>query len=149
MLRITPALLAEVERHGEETYPHECCGLLLGRAAGGVRRVERVRRARNVVSERAHDRYLLDPADRMAAEAEARADGLAVVGFYHSHPDHEAYFSRTDLESSEEFQWGQPWVPPAYAYLVVSVRAGRAGARRAFLVVDGEAREEALSVIQD
>lgn len=81
----------------------------------------------------------MDPADRFAAEARATAAGLAVVGFYHSHPDHDAYFSRTDLESSEEFLLGEPWVAPSYAYLVLSVRGGEPGPFATFAVREGAA----------
>jgi len=146
-MRIGKEQLATVEAHGRAAYPAEACGLLLGRTADdGVREALRVRPARNLDAERARDRYLLDPADRLAAEREAAADGLAVVGVYHSHPDHDAYFSRTDLERSEEYQWGEPWVPPAYTYLVTSVRGGEAGATRAFEVASGAAREVDLVV---
>jgi len=141
MLNMLASAHALVGRHAMEAYPHEGCGLLLGPPGGPPWRVTQVRPAKNLDTERARDRYLMDPADRLAAEEAARAAGLAVVGFYHSHPDHDAYFSRTDLERSEEYQWGEPWVPPTYAYLVVSVRDGIAGVSKAFLVEDGASRE--------
>lgn len=147
-MRIDAAALREVERHGEEAFPHECCGLLLGRQEpDGARRAVRVARARNLETERSGDRYLLDPRDRLAAEADARREGLTLVGFYHSHPDHEAYFSATDLARSEEVQWGEPWLPPSYTYLVTSVRAGRAVRTLAFEVQEGRAVEVRLEPV--
>lgn len=136
-----------VAGHAAETYPHECCGLLLGPAGGPPWRVTLMRRARNLDTERARDRYLMDPADRLAAEEAARAQGLALVGFYHSHPDHDAYFSPTDLARSEEYQWGEPWVPPTYAYLVVSVRQGSVAGAKAFMVEDGASREVPVQLL--
>ena len=67
--------------------------------------------------------------------------------FYHSHPDHDAYFSATDLERSEEVQWGEPWVPPTYTYLVVSVRGGIAANSKAFRIVAGQALEESIDLL--
>jgi proteasome lid subunit RPN8/RPN11 len=145
VLVLAPAALDVVTAHAESAHPHECCGVLLGRVEGdgvGARRIATsAARTRNLNTERAQDRYLMDPADRLAAETAGRARGEAIVGFYHSHPEHDAYFSPTDLERSEEAQWGEPWVDPTYAYLVVSVRAARAGPRRAFLVVEGKTHE--------
>jgi proteasome lid subunit RPN8/RPN11 len=139
MLRMSATTLEDVRRLAVEAYPHECCGVLLG--PPGPWRATRAHPTKNLDTERAKDRYLMDPADRLAAEQAARAEGLVVVGFYHSHPDHDAYFSRTDLERSEEFQWGEPWVPPSYAYLVLSVRGEEVKAWKAFKVEDGAARE--------
>ncbi len=141
MLSLAPDALRTITAHAERDYPREACGVLLGRLEGDVRVAMAARAAGNLNTERAHDRYDMDPKDRLAAEAEGRARGEAVVGFYHSHPDHDAYFSATDLARSEEAQWGEPWVPPAYAYLVVSVRGGRLVARKAFLVVEGASVE--------
>lgn len=145
MLILDGAALEAVTRHATERYPDECCGLLLGRGE----RAARAWPAKNLDAERARDRYLMDPQDRLAAEEAARAAGEAVVGFYHSHPDHDAYFSPTDLARSEEAQWGEPWVPPTYRYLVVSVRERRVVAWRAFVVEEGRAREVEVEVRSD
>lgn len=141
MLQILAGTLGDVGRHALETYPHECCGVLLGPPGGPPWRALRAARTRNLDAERAGDRYLMDASERLAAEEAARADGQVIVGFYHSHPDHDAYFSRTDLERSEEYQLGEPWLPPSYAYLVVSVREGSVAAWKAFVVDEGAARE--------
>jgi proteasome lid subunit RPN8/RPN11 len=93
-------------------YPHEVCGLLLGRQVNGDTWVERVTEARNLATDRLADRYALDPDDFLAADTAARRDGLDVVGIWHTHPDHPARPSRTDLEAAWE----------GYAYLILSVR---------------------------
>jgi len=118
MIRLAPAAFTTVFAHGETDYPHEGCGLLVGRDdADGVRHVEEARPLPNAREPEArHHRFLIAPADLVREERRARAGGRDVVGFYHSHPDHPAVPSRHDLE--------QAW--PVYSYVVVSVRGGRA-----------------------
>ncbi len=137
--------IQEVYRHGEETYPQECCGVLVGLFEDSKRLVQKVYRTKNLNQQR-NDRYEMDLNDRLKIEAEASKQGLSIVGFYHSHPDHEAYFSQTDLEGSEEYRWGEPWLPPTYAYLVVSVQEKKAKYYKAFLIQDGKAVEEKVSL---
>jgi len=103
-----------VARWAEDRYPHEACGLLIGSVAEGRTVVERAALARNLDRERAHDRYELDPADHLRAERTARAEGLDVVGIWHTHPDHPARPSRTDFERA--------W--PGWSYLIASVGRG-------------------------
>jgi len=85
------------------------------------------------------DRYLIDPKERALAEEKISSDGMELIGFYHSHPDHDAYFSQTDLENSEEYQFGTPWLPPTYVYLVLSVKKKKAGDVAAFVIKEGKA----------
>lgn len=115
-LTLTDDARAEIVRHGEASYPHECCGVLLGTDAGGARRVERVLAIENrwEAAERGH-RFLIGPDDVLRAERTARRDGLDVLGFYHSHPDDAARPSTFDRDHA----W--PW----YTYLIASIRAGR------------------------
>src|SRR5438128_11059733 len=69
------------------------------------------------------DRYELRPQDLLAAERKARAEGLEMIGIFHSHPDCDAYFSKTDLENS------CPW----YSFIVISVKQGRFDHANSFL----------------
>ncbi len=103
----------------EASYPYEACGVMIGHPPEGKpsrhgegRRVvvEDAFHARNLNVGRARDRFLLDPEDHLAAEKVARQRGLEVVGFWHSHPDHPARPSATDLEAAWE----------GYSYLIVS-----------------------------
>jgi proteasome lid subunit RPN8/RPN11 len=109
-LFITPRHLQTIGRHASITYPDECCGVLIGRCHSGATFVERVLSVGNGEGDR-HDRYLISPETVLAAHKEARALGLEVVGYYHSHPDHPARPSGLDLE--------QAW--PEVSYLIVSV----------------------------
>ena len=84
-----------MRRHGQQTYPHECCGVLVGAADGDRRTVHRAVACGN--AEAAADWYAIDPREILRIEREARAAGHDVVGFYHSHPDSPARWSASDL----------------------------------------------------
>ena len=105
---------AAIEQFARAAYPHEACGLLLGRYDRDATRLARVTHARNLAADRLADRYTLDPQDYLAADEEARRDGLEIVGIWHSHPDHPARPSATDLRNA--------W--PDYTYLIVAVHQG-------------------------
>lgn len=114
---ILPEKVFEAIRiHAEETYPHECCGLFVGRITqSGDREVVRAERARNMNTERAHDRFELHPEDYLRIDREASADKLEVIGCYHSHPDSPARPSAYDAERAFEY----------FSYLIVSVQSGK------------------------
>lgn len=115
-LVVTDQVMDFVREHAEEDYPHECCGLFVGKIeADGTRRVVRAERARNTNVERAHDRFELHPEDFLRIDREAREDGLEVIGCYHSHPDHPARPSQYDAERAF----------PAFSYMIVSVEKGK------------------------
>lgn len=105
---------AAIRQHGKSGYPHEVCGVLLGRSGDPVTVLEAVA-CGNANTERAQDRYLLDPQDQLRVEKDARARGLEVVGYYHSHPDHSSGASETDRAQSWE----------GLAYLILAVEKGR------------------------
>jgi proteasome lid subunit RPN8/RPN11 len=128
---LLPLALAEVEAQACAGYPNEVCGILLGRA-GDPAQILEAHACANVVTERVRDRYLIDPLEQLRIEKDARARSLDVVGYYHSHPDHPAQASATDLEQS----WEQS------LYLIVSVREGRVEERRAWFRAPGRAAFE-------
>ena len=119
--------IADLHRFAAESYPDEGCGVLIGRAAADSVEVVEVTRGRNLVKERSRDRYELDPGAIVAAERAARANGLDIVGFWHTHPDHPARPSGFDTERA--------W--PEYIYVICAV--GAAGVRmvRAFRLEEG------------
>jgi len=112
-LRLSAASAVAIRRHGEETYPHECCGALVGRA--GL--VDATVPLPNTTEEGPRRRFLVRPSDYRMAEQRAREAGAELLGFYHSHPDHPARPSQYDLDHA--------W--PTFAYVIVSVAAGSAG----------------------
>jgi proteasome lid subunit RPN8/RPN11 len=150
MLKLPRPLLDEMYAHGEETFPRECCGILVGTKGGDGGRervVTEIHPATNVRADDRNDRYELDPLMRKQVEEHAHDRGLQVVGFYHSHPDHDSYFSETDLKFSEEYIWGEPWIPPTYSYPVMSICDGKRVLVRSFEVEDGDSAEEELILL--
>ena len=123
MLRMDELDFAELRRHAEETYAEECCGVLLGDEVDGETRVTRVLRAGNAARHEARNRYAIGATDLIAAEREARRDGVAIVGFYHSHPDAAARWSATDLREAH-------WL--GCSYVITEVVQGLAEETRAF-----------------
>jgi proteasome lid subunit RPN8/RPN11 len=112
-LVISPRHLHTISRHASMSYPDECCGVLIGRSLDGATVVERVLSVGNERQDSRHNRYLISPETVLAAQKEARALGLDVVGYYHSHPDHPAKPSDFDREHA--------W--PSVSYLIVSVQS--------------------------
>ena len=94
LLTITAAVDRAIRAHGQETYPHECCGALVGRDG----RVTDVVALPNTTEEGPRRRFLVRPADYREAERRATALGAELLGFYHSHPDHPARPSQYDLD---------------------------------------------------
>jgi proteasome lid subunit RPN8/RPN11 len=124
MLQLSTQHRTEIASHGERDYPHECCGLLIGRfAEDGVKVVVETYPISNAREEAAkRNRFLIRPEELLRGEQHAAANNLDVVGFYHSHPDHPAVPSQYDLEHA--------W--PAYSYIVVAVREGKGEALRSW-----------------
>jgi len=130
MLKIDKAGFDEIRRHGEETYPYECCGLLLGHTNGEERVVASIARTRNTRTDSPHNRYNIDSKDYIRIQKEGRERGEDVIGYYHSHPDHPARWSQTDLA---EAHW------PGYSYVITSVEQGKAAITNSFeLIVSDE-----------
>jgi proteasome lid subunit RPN8/RPN11 len=134
MLELDATLQDRLRAWAGAGYPHECCGLLLGRAADGVVRVEEVVQARNAHAERRRDRYEIDPEDFMRADARSREHGLEIVGIWHTHPDHPARPSETDRESA--------WA--GWSYLILSVGAEGVRTMRSWRLDGSDFVEEAL-----
>lgn len=133
---LTRDVVARIECWVLAAYPHEACGLLIGtrRPSDGGSDTVDVSCARNLNRERPGDRYQLDPADHLAAEERARAAGLEVVGVWHSHPDHPAQPSETDLRAA--------WA--GWSYLILSVTRQGVTHERSWRLRDEAFVEEAI-----
>ncbi len=103
MLKLSKPLYDQLRAHGEETYPYECCGIMLGKSTDGNNEVHELFRAGNTRTDSAHNRYHIAPIELIKAQREGRARGLDIVGFYHSHPDHPAQWSQTDFAEAHWF----------------------------------------------
>jgi proteasome lid subunit RPN8/RPN11 len=132
MLSISQTEFEAIRRHGEETYPHECCGALLGKTSEKERAVEDIVRCGNTRSDSPHNRYNISPQELVRIQRQARERGLDIVGFYHSHPDHPARPSTTDLAEAH-------WI--GCSYVITSVAHGSAKLTNSYLLA-GAAEED-------
>lgn len=142
MMTLTEAARQAIEQHAEQTYPHECVGLLIGRSDGSRKTVEAIYRAPNqwtadvalTSAEDQHslrDRFYLDPRDYMKADRAAQAQGLDIVGCYHSHPDHPAIPSERDRVGAQGVGGGT-----SFSFLIQSVREQQAAELTSWLLSD-------------
>ena len=111
---ISEAVNQAIRRHGQETYPHECCGALVGTTADAETSIVDVVPLPNTTEEGPRRRFLVRASDYRLAERRAAEMGGELLGFYHSHPDHPARPSQYDLDHA--------W--PSFSYIIVSVRSG-------------------------
>jgi proteasome lid subunit RPN8/RPN11 len=121
-----------IRAHGAETYPHECCGALLGRDGETAREVRGLHKLVNRRADSPHNRFSVTSDDVREAERAAQSAGLEVVGWYHSHPDHPALPSEFDREHA----W--PW----YSYVIVSVVGGEPQTMASWRLADDRMRFE-------
>lgn len=138
VLSISNEPWAIMARHAIAAYPRECCGILLGTVSADDRReVTRAIACRNAYEGEQADHFELDPKEQFDAQREARRLGVEVIGFFHSHPDCDAYFSATDLAHS----W--PW----YSNVVISVRDGAVCDARSFRANDTQTESTSEELI--
>ncbi len=123
-LKISKRHWTELSGHGEETYPHECCGVLIGtHVDDGSKVVSNVVRCGNTRLDSPQNRYHIAPAEIAKIQRETILTGTDIVSFYHSHPDHPARWSATDLA---EAHWTD------CSYVITSVENGEAGLTNSF-----------------
>jgi proteasome lid subunit RPN8/RPN11 len=144
-LWISKQLAEKIRRHGAETYPHECCGALLGRdseARSGIsgREVLGLHALVNRRDDSPRNRFSVTGEDVLDADKVARQQSLDVIGWYHSHPDHPARPSEFDREHA----W--PW----YSYIIVSVQNGAPQEMTSWRLNDDRAEfsSEALEILE-
>ncbi len=125
VLNIPKSVFDAVRAHGEETYPHECCGVLLGQASPEGWQVQSAVRAGNTRTDSAHNRYHIAPIELVKIQREASVQGLDIAGFYHSHPDHPAQWSPTDFAEAH-------WM--GCSYVITEVAKGEAQVTNSFLL---------------
>jgi proteasome lid subunit RPN8/RPN11 len=144
MLKISRDSYATIRQHGEDTYPYECCGVLLGRFADdGSKSVTRIARCGNTREDSPHNRYNIDPKELIRIQREGRERGEDLVGFYHSHPDHPARWSQTDLAEAH-------WI--GCSYVITSVEKGKAASTCSYELAgndenDKKFLDEAIEVV--
>jgi len=136
MLKLPRTAYDALRRHGEETYPYECCGVLLGRFDDdGTRVVTSTARCGNTRTDSAHNRYNIDPRELVRIQREGRERGEDIVGFYHSHPDHPAQWSSTDLAEAH-------WI--GCSYVITGVEKGKAAITNSFGLCGSDENDKRL-----
>ena len=124
MLKLSQSDYVSLRQHGEQTYPQECCGVLLGQFGdNGLKTVSRIARCGNTREDSPRNRYNIDPKELIRIQREGRERGEDIVGFYHSHPDHPAQWSPTDLAEAHWF---------GCSYVITSVEKGKAAITNSF-----------------
>jgi len=136
MLKLRQSEFDALRRHAEQAYPQECCGALLGTRAGNIREVRAAVLCTNTQADSPQTRYSIDPRELVRIQREARERGWEIVGFYHSHPDHPARWSPTDLEDAH-------WI--GCSYVIVSVEGGRAASANSFVLTGTREEDKALA----
>ena len=135
MLHIDYTEYEALRAHGEETYPNECCGVILGKSETDGNEVRALVRAGNTRTDSAHNRYNIAPAELIRIQRQAREQGLDIIGFYHSHPDHPAQWSATDFAEAH-------WL--GCSYVITSVEQGKAKITNSFLLMGTEEDDKAF-----
>lgn len=126
-INISRRLLNEIQSQGENAYPEEGAGLLLGYEQDGNRFVQSLLMLENAREDTArHNRYLINAADMLSGEKEAERLGQSIIGIFHSHPDH------PNLPSEFDREWAIPW----YSYLITSIDNGQAVESKSWKLVD-------------
>src|ERR1700719_1818850 len=141
MLKLSQSEYLSLRQHGEETYPHECCGVLLGHfddtgAESVSKSVSHIARCGNMRADSAHNRYNIDPKELVRIQREGRERGEDIVGFYHSHPDHPAQWSSTDLAEAHWF---------GCSYVITSVEKGKAVLTNSFELAGTDESDKQLA----
>ncbi len=138
-MKITDSQLKQIYAHAKETYPRECFGFLMGHF-DDCGQVSQIVLGTNLNTER-NDRFDMDPKEFIQLKREAEETGLAVIGFYHSHPDWPAIPSQTDID----FAWDGMF------YLIVAVHQGIILNTKVWRLADDEPRrfQQAILEIMD
>ncbi|MBI5048282.1 MAG: M67 family metallopeptidase [Deltaproteobacteria bacterium] len=134
MLYFPKNIYHEIIGHAKLAYPYECCGALIGKG----KKVVNCRLMENINKERANDRYEINPKELLQVEKEASLNGLEIIGFYHSHPDHPDRPSSFDRERA--------W--PLYSYVIISVQNGKTASVKSWTFEDEKEafREEEIVI---
>jgi len=131
-LQLSDEVLARIHAHGEESYPEEGAGFLLGQDSGnGARAVTSIFPLTNSREDEArHNRYLITPEDYLKAELTADKLGLSLIGVFHSHPDHPNRPSEYDRE----------WAQPFFSYIITSINEGKAIESRSWRLTEDRSK---------
>ena len=127
------AIVVQAERE----FPSECCGFIIGDdSSEEVRPIANVQDRMHASDPVSHPRdartaFLMEPKQHLAVLEEVDRRALRIRIVYHSHPDHDAYFSPTDRAQACSFDPNEPDYPDTI-YVVMSIRSGKFARAAAF-----------------
>ncbi len=128
-LAISKELLDQIHAHGENAYPEEGAGFLIGEDG----RVENILPLENSREDGArHNRFLITPEDYLHAELTADKLRRSLIGVFHSHPDHPNRPSEYDRE----------WAQPLFSYIITTVNEGKAIESRSWRLLEDRSKFE-------
>ena len=132
ILQIHKEVLERIQAHGEQAYPDEGAGFLLGTNGAGrqVQAIYPLVNAREAVAR--HHRYLITPDDYQRAELEADHLGMSLIGVFHSHPDH----------PNQPSEYDRDWAQPFFSYIITNIQAGKATESRSWRLLEDRSRFE-------
>jgi len=133
---IESSILQKIETHLESAYPNEACGFLLGSHIQRQRSITHLIEVENQSTENQRRRFVIDPLDYLKAERFAAREGLALLGIYHSHPDHPAIPSVHDLEFAQ----------PYFSYFIHAIAEGKMADSKSYRLLDGKFIEEKFAI---
>ncbi len=134
--KINEKIINGIRRHALNTYPDECCGIVTQNTTHQIlhecNNMQNQLHSEDPVlhSRDARTAYAIDRKEAEQIFSDAKARGEEVIAFYHSHTDHDAYFSETDKEVQTIF--GEPEFPGAL-HIVISVKDGKFAHIKSFL----------------
>ncbi|MGO9455179.1 MAG: Mov34/MPN/PAD-1 family protein [Candidatus Binataceae bacterium] len=135
---IKRASLDTIIAHAEREFPNECCGFIIGDdSAEETRPITNIQNPKHAEDPAAFPRdartaFLMEPKEHLAVLNEIDRRKLALRIVYHSHPDHDAYFSATDRAQACLFDPSEPDYPNT-AHVVMSIRGGKFARAAAFV----------------
>ena len=136
MVKVLKSAFEGMIELAEAGFPHEVCGVMIG--ANGE--ITHFKECGNLNTQRAHDRYELDPVSFKEADEWARENNMEILGIYHSHPDHPSKASETDRQRA--------W--PEWIYIIFSINSGKYNDARAWVLEDFDSNfvEEQIEVTE-
>jgi proteasome lid subunit RPN8/RPN11 len=132
MLLVAKEILDRIHSNGEQAYPEEGDGFLLGEDGDRKQVIDIIALPNSREDAARHNRYLITPEDYLKAETTAEGLGLSLIGVFHSHPDH------PNLPSDFDREWAQPF----FSYIITSVQAGKAIESRSWLLREDRSQFE-------
>ena len=136
MIRLPPELAGRIRAAAADSYPNECCGLLIGHVDGEAVVIDAIAESANL-SERSHDSFEIDLRLRLRLQKELRGTGRDIIGHYHSHPDAPAAPSERDR--------AQAWEPDM-VWLIAGVAGGKVGELNAFRLDEAAGRFDPVPI---